>query len=400
MNNNFTGPIPESLGNLSSLIAMSLGNLNTLQFINLEHNSLSEEIPRSLYNLSSLIFFAVGGNNLRDHIPVDIGDKFPGIGTFSVEGNQFSGGYNDITGSIPLDIGNLVGLDLLEMEHTFVSGAIPDSICSFEAECEALSRARHRCLIKIITCCSSIDPQGQEFKALVFEIMPNGSLDDWLHPKSDSGVSSNTLNLSQRLDIAVDIVDALDYLHNHCDPQIIHCDLKPSNILLAEDMSAPVADFGISKVLSENAINAENNSNSTIGIRGSIGYVAPEYGEGSSVSTLGDVYSLGILLLEMFTGRSPIDDMFRGTLDLHKFSEYALPDRISEIVDSTVCLQAENYDSITRSKTDNCLVSVIALGISCSKKNPRERTLIQNAAAEMHAIRDAYLIVARSVAVE
>jgi serine/threonine protein kinase len=136
---------------------------------------------------------------------------------------------------------------------------------SFEAECEALSSARHRCLVKIITCCSSINTQGQEFKALVFEFMPNGSLDDWLHPKSENCMSSNMLSLAQRLDIAVDIMDAIDYLHNHCDPQIIHCDLKPSNILLAEDMSARVGDFGISKVLSEN----------TIGIRGSIGYVAP-----------------------------------------------------------------------------------------------------------------------------
>jgi serine/threonine protein kinase len=113
------------------------------------------------------------------------------------------------------------------------------------------------------------------------------------------------------------------------------------------------------------------------------------------LSTLGDVYSLGILLLEMFTGRSPTDDMFRRPLDLHKFSEDALPYRIREIVDSIVWLQVENYDSITRSKVENCLVSVITLGISCSKKQPKDRTSMRNAAAEMHAIRDAYLVIAR-----
>lgn len=108
---------------------------------------------------------------------------------------------------------------------------------SFVAECEALRRARPRCLIKIITCCSSINHQGQEFKALVFELMPNGSLNGWLHPESDTLTPTNTLSLEQRLHIAVDILDALDYLHNHCQPSIIHCDLKPSNIFLAEDMS-------------------------------------------------------------------------------------------------------------------------------------------------------------------
>jgi Leucine-rich repeat (LRR) protein len=146
---------------------------------------------------------------------------------------------------------------------------------SFVAECEALRMVRHRCLIKIITCCSSMNHQGQEFKALVFEFMPNGSLEGWLHPNSDILTMTNTLSLEQRLDIAVDIMDALNYLHNHCQPPIAHCDLKPSNILLAEDMSARVGDFGISRILPENASKILQNSNSTIGIRGSVGYVAP-----------------------------------------------------------------------------------------------------------------------------
>jgi serine/threonine protein kinase len=145
-------------------------------------------------------------------------------------------------------------------------------------------------------------------------------------------------------------MDALDYLHNHCQPPIIHCDIKSSNILLAGDMSARVGDFGISRIISESESKIQN-FNSTIGIRGSIGYVAPgkcyvldfflypksfykyrmlinttfffciiiEYGEGSSITTVGDVHSLGILLLEIFTGRSPTDDMFRGSMNLHKF---------------------------------------------------------------------------------
>jgi serine/threonine protein kinase len=105
--------------------------------------------------------------------------------------------------------------------------------------------------------------------------MPNGSLNNWLHPESDTPARTNSLSLEQRLHIAVDIMDALDYLHNHCQPPIIHCDIKPSNILLAEDMSARVGDFGISKILPESASKTLQSSNSIAGIRGTIGYVAP-----------------------------------------------------------------------------------------------------------------------------
>ncbi|CAN6217292.1 unnamed protein product, partial [Urochloa humidicola] len=242
-----------------------------------------------------------------------------------------------------------------------------------------------------------IDAQGQEFKALVFEFMPNGNLNDWLHPASKIHRVGNTLSLAQRLDIAVDIMDALDYLHNQCQPPVIHCDLKPSNILLAEDMSTRVGDFGISKILPDDTSETLLNSISFTGLRGSIGYVAPEYGEGGTVSTFGDVYSLGILLLEMFTGRSPTDDMFRDSIDLHKFAEAALPDRALEVADPAIWLYevAQGKDPVTvTSRSEGCLASVIGLGVSCSKQQPRERTAMRDAAAEMRAIRDAYLMVA------
>ena len=85
---------------------------------------------------------------------------------------------------------------------------------SFLTECEALRRVRHRCLLKIITCCSSINHQGQDFRALVFEFMTNGSLDGWVHSNLNGQNGHRILSLSQRLVIAVDIMDALDYLHN------------------------------------------------------------------------------------------------------------------------------------------------------------------------------------------
>jgi serine/threonine protein kinase len=122
-----------------------------------------------------------------------------------------------------------------------------------------------------------------------------------------------------------------------------------------------------------------------------------EYGEGCTVSTLGDVYSLGILLLEMFTGRSPTDDMFKDSLGLHKFAEAALPNRALEIADPAIWLheeaKANNHASaatMVRSRSEGCLVSAIGLGLSCSKQRPRERMPMRDAAMEMRAIRDGY----------
>uniref|UniRef100_A0A0E0JE53 Protein kinase domain-containing protein n=1 Tax=Oryza punctata TaxID=4537 RepID=A0A0E0JE53_ORYPU len=216
--------------------------------------------------------------------------------------------------------------------------------CVFESGDKTLA-------VKIITCCSSIDLHDQGFKALVIEFMPNGSLDGWLHPKSQEITTSNIINFAQRLDIAVDIIDTVEYLHNNCQPMIIHCNLKPSNILLAEDMSARVGDFGISKYSRKCKQNAKFIYKLC---------VTAEYGEGSAVSTLGDIYSVGILLLEVFTGKSPTDDMFRDSLDPHKFTKDALPDRTLEIADSTVWLHVEPQDNIIQSRIQECLVCLPA----------------------------------------
>nr|CAB3476248.1 unnamed protein product [Digitaria exilis] len=164
-------------------------------------------------------------------------------------------------------------------------------------------------------------------------------------------------------------------------------------------MSARVGDFGISKILHDNTSNAQFNSVSFTGIRGSIGYLPPEYGEGSAVSIHGDAYSLGILLIELFTGRSPTDDMFKGSLDLHKFAKDALPYRAMEVTDPIISLHEETQDRDAHNtallrRTEACLSSAIGLGVSCSKKQPRERMLVQDAAMQIRAIRDAYRNVA------
>ncbi|KAI5311030.1 hypothetical protein L3X38_045498 [Prunus dulcis] len=220
---------------------------------------------------------------------------------------------------------------------------------SFIAECEALRNIKHRNLVKIMTACSSVDFHGNDFKALVYEFMDNGSLDEWLHPTTEKEEDHvpTSLNLLQRLDIAIDVSCALDYLHNNCETLIVHCDLKPSNVLLNKEFTAHVSDFGLAKFLSQLTSNVPANETSSIGIRGTVGYAAPEYGMGSEVSTSGD-----------------------GSID-----------------DKTL-----NQLKARSQKVEVCLSSIFRIGIACSAESPTDRLKnISNATSDLHSIRSILL---------
>ncbi|XP_057781406.1 probable LRR receptor-like serine/threonine-protein kinase At3g47570 [Salvia miltiorrhiza] len=257
--------------------------------------------------------------------------------------------------------------------HLLVKGASK----SFAAECDALRGARHRNLLKILSVCESIDFQGNDFKALVYEFKSNGSLEQWLH-RCDGG---SKLSVMQRLNIAVDIAQAIKYLHLGTDSVIIHGDLKPSNILLDEDMSACVGDFGLAKIVSNMVLSHDSSSSSTM-IRGTIGYVPPEYGMSNSISTQGDVYSFGIVLLEMFVNKKPTDDLFQDGSNLHDFVAASLPDRVMEIVDPS--LFPAGFE-ITNEQM-NYVASILTVGLSCSKEMPKDRTSIVDVVNELSMI--------------
>lgn len=146
---------------------------------------------------------------------------------------------------------------------------------SFIAECMALRNIRHRNLVKVLTACSGSDYQGNDFKALIYEFMSNGSLDDWLHPTTGASEAPKHLSLLQRLDIAIDVACALDYLHHQCETPIVHCDLKPNNVLLDDEMIAHVGDFGLVRIAPEATQELITDKLSSIGVKGSLGYIAP-----------------------------------------------------------------------------------------------------------------------------
>ncbi|XP_041026918.1 receptor kinase-like protein Xa21 [Juglans microcarpa x Juglans regia] len=145
---------------------------------------------------------------------------------------------------------------------------------SFDAECEVLRNICHRNLVKIITICSNID-----FKAIVLEYMPNGNLKKWLHSQD------YYLNILQRLNIMIDIASTLEYLHHGHSTTIIHCDLKPSNVLLDEEMVAHVADFGMAKLFDDRDSKMQTMTLATLG------YMAP-----GMLPTLQEKSKLGLKL--------------------------------------------------------------------------------------------------------
>ncbi|WCJ37144.1 Receptor kinase-like protein Xa21 [Euphorbia peplus] len=278
------------------------------------------------------------------------------------------------------------------------------------AECNVLKNVKHRNLVKLLSYCSSLDYRQNEFKALIFEFMENGSLDMWLHRGDDSIDSHHLriLNFLQRLDITIDVASALHYLHDLYGTSIIHCDLKPSNVLLDKNMVARVSDFGLAKFLSTTNDVSQSESNNTIGIKGTLGYAPPEYGMGSPPSKEGDVYSFGILLLEMFSGKRPTDEMFEYGLNLHRFVQNALPERVMEIVDPMLILPDETEESLdsaderqTEEETnkkgkveddlENRLISVFEVGIACSMESPKYRMNMVDVVKQLHLIRTSFL---------
>ncbi|KAM5574533.1 putative LRR receptor-like serine/threonine-protein kinase [Rosa sericea] len=328
---------------------------------------------RTEWNYSD--FLRVSYNTLSEATDSFSSANLVGVGSF--------GSVYKVVLVMPSDKAQLVAVKVFNMLRWGASN-------SFIAECEMFRNIRHRNIVKIVTTCSSVDFRGNDFKALVYEFMENGSLEEWLHPTFRAQNPPKNLNLLERLDIAIDVACALDYLHNHCETPIVHCDLKLSNVLLDNELTGRVSDFGLARFLLKTNNVAANQSSS----RGSVGYVAPEYKRGSEASTDGDVYSFGILLLEMFTGKRPSDQMFRDDLNLHTFVKMAFFERVIEIADSRLFLQEDYHNTPTKycvrfsSEIQECLSRIFGIGIVCSSKSPRDRMEMGNVLTELQSIRN------------
>ncbi|KAL6324107.1 hypothetical protein AAG906_006378 [Vitis piasezkii] len=430
-NNNLQGELPASIGNLASVQAIDLsankffgvipsliGRCISMEYLNLSHNMLEGTIPESLKQIIDLGYLDLAFNNLTGNVPIWIGD--------SQKIKNLNLSYNRLTGEVPnsgrsagaetailmyspthhgtqtltereieiatggFDEANLLGEGsfgrvykaIINDGKTVVAVKVLQEECvqgyrSFKRECQILSEIRHRNLVRMIG-----STWNSGFKAIVLEYIGNGNLEQHLYPGgSDEGGSE--LKLRERMGIAIDVANGLEYLHEGCPVQVVHCDLKPQNVLLDNDMVAHVADFGIGKLISGDKPRGHVTT-TTAFLRGSVGYIPPEYGQGIDVSTRGDVYSFGVMMLEMITRKRPTNEMFSDGLDLRKWVCSAFPNQVLDIVD--ISLKHEAYlqeGSGALHKLEQCCIHMLDAGMMCTEENPQKRPLISSVAQRL-----------------
>ncbi|XP_021729647.1 probable serine/threonine-protein kinase At1g01540 [Chenopodium quinoa] len=163
----------------------------------------------------------------------------------------------------------------------------------FKVEVEAIGRVRHKNLVRLLGYCA----EGAH-RILVYEYVDNGNLEQWLH--GDVGPFS-PLTWEARMNVLIGTAKGLTYLHEGLEPKVVHRDIKSSNILLDKQWNPKVSDFGLAKLLG-----SERNYVTTR-VMGTFGYVAPEYASTGMLNERSDVYSFGILLMEIISGRNPVD---------------------------------------------------------------------------------------------
>ncbi|XP_061347534.1 putative leucine-rich repeat receptor-like serine/threonine-protein kinase At2g24130 [Gastrolobium bilobum] len=258
---------------------------------------------------------------------------------------------------------------------------------SFRRECQILKKIRHRNLIRIITICSK-----PEFKALVLPLMSNGSLERHLYPSDEL---SQRLDMVQLVKICSDVAEGMSYLHHFSPFKVVHCDLKPSNILLDDDLTALVTDFGIARLLKSDestSISDTASFSSTNGfLCGSLGYIAPEYGMGKHASTEGDVYSFGVLVLEIVTGRRPTDVLIHEGSSLHEWvkRQYSNSHKLENIVEQALQrFSPSGVPSHHNKILQDVILELVELGLLCTQHNPSTRPSMLDVAQEMGMLKD------------
>ncbi|KAK6149330.1 hypothetical protein DH2020_016855 [Rehmannia glutinosa] len=223
----------------------------------------------------------------------------------------------------------------------------------FQAEVEIISRVHHKHLVSLVGYCMA----GTQ-RMLVYEFVPNNTLEFHLH-----GKGRPVMDWSTRLKIALGAAKGLAYLHEDCHPKIIHRDIKASNILLDYNFEAKVADFGLARFFSD------ANTHVSTRVMGTFGYLAPEYASSGKLTEKSDVFSFGVMLLELITGRQPVNKD-------QSFMDDSLVDWARPLL--TRALEDGNFDVLVDEQIRNYhnhheMARMVACAAACVRHSARRR---------------------------
>ena len=237
----------------------------------------------------------------------------------------------------------------------------------FHAEVKTLGRWRHPNLVTLIGYHVS---ESEMF--LIYNYLPGGNLEKFIQERSIRGVDWRTLHK-----IALDVAWALTHLHDHCIPRILHRDVKPSNILLDNEVNAYLSDFGLARLLGSSETHA------TTGVAGTFGYVAPEYALTCRVSDKADVYSYGVVLMELLSDKKVLDPSFSPYGNGFNIVGWAAmlkqEDRASEFF----------FDGLLQSAPHEDLVEALTLAIMCTADSPSDRPSMKQVVQQLKQLQPA-----------
>ncbi|GJN30286.1 hypothetical protein PR202_gb18579 [Eleusine coracana subsp. coracana] len=227
----------------------------------------------------------------------------------------------------------------------------------FAAEVKLLGRLRHRNVVRMLGYVSNnLDTM------VLYEYMVNGSLWEALHGK---GKGKMLLDWVSRYNVAAGVAAGLAYLHHDCRPPVIHRDVKSSNVLLDTNMDAKIADFGLARVMAR--------AHETVSmVAGSYGYIAPEYGYTLKVDQKSDIYSFGVVLMELLTGRRPIEPDYGETQDIVGWIRERLRSNsgVEELLDASV---GGRVDHVREE-----MLLVLRIAVLCTAKSPKDRPTMRD----------------------
>ncbi|XP_034925313.1 uncharacterized protein [Populus alba] len=219
-------------------------------------------------------------------------------------------------------------------------------------EVNLLGRLRHRNIVRLL---GYIHKETDVL--MVYEYMPNGNLGTALHGK---GAGNLLVDWVSRYNVAVGVAQGLNYLHHDCRPPVIHRDIKSNNILLDSKLEARIADFGLARMMTY--------KNETVSmVAGSYGYIAPEYGYTLKVDEKSDIYSFGVVLLELLTGKMPLDPAFGESVDVVEWVRRKIRNNraLEEALDHSIAGHCKDVQEE--------MLLVLRIAILCTAKLPKDR---------------------------